>query len=277
VPDGDIPSAVSPAAEGASEWGRSVISPYTPSVRLSRYDVQPRVQWLTINGTSDAYVIKWTDVTATAVTYENQWFPVNETYTSSHTHWTLRDNWIVRQDAEDYRYVPARRVVRAEDFERNHDDTWLQWTLIRTPSSMAPTDDPAELERRRVAAEQRRQQEIVRQQERRDALVRARVLLESILTPQQKHDLVTRGRFFVCGSRGRRYCIRTDSQSGNVDWVDDNERVLGSLCAHPGGVDGSVPDPDAWLAQMLALETDEDSFVRVANVHRGARPALAAA
>jgi hypothetical protein len=38
-----------------------------------------------------------------------------------------------------------------------------------------------------------------------------------------------------------------------------------------------LPDQDVALAQMLALTTDEAAFVRLANVHRGRRPVLAAA
>ena len=38
---------------------------------------------------------------------------------------------------------------------------------------------------------------------------------------------------------------------------------------------GYLPNPDVALAQMLALVTDEEHFVRTANVHRGRRPNLA--
>jgi hypothetical protein len=44
----------------------------------------------------------------------------------------------------------------------------------------------------------------------------------------------------------------------------EGDAARNTYCAHPPDY---LPDPDAWLAQMLALETDEAAFLRVANVH----------
>lgn len=106
------------------------------------------------------------------------------------------------------------------------------------------------------------------------ALVRSRSLLESMLTPYQRHELERHQRFHVTGSRGRRYCIRAEGQAGNVDLVDDQQRKMASLCAHPGYTEDRTryPNPDAWLTQMLHIETDEDGFLAVANVSAGKLP-----
>lgn len=103
---------------------------------------------------------------------------------------------------------------------------------------------------------------------------RAQQLLESRLSAEQRTELAQHGYFHVVGSRGRRYRIRAQGVNGNVEWVDNDGVVLGRLCAHPSG---SLPHADYWLAQMLALQHDEDAFLRVANVHAGRRPPAAAA
>lgn len=86
-------------------------------------------------------------------------------------------------------------------------------------------------------------------------------------------ELERDGRFHVHGSRGRRYCIRAQGQSGNVNLVDKFGVIQAKAVCSPSGLEGSVPDPDAWLAQMLALQYDDDHFLRTANVHRGRLPA----
>jgi hypothetical protein len=131
----------------------------------------------------------------------------------------------------------------------------------------------AEVERVALAAAEHREQavrEFAAAQERRAAVqVRARSLLESLLSEEQRNSLRHHGRFQVTGSRGRRYCINANGQSGNVDLLDDAGGIMGKFCAHPAGY---LPDPDAWAAQLLALMTDEEAFLRVANLHWGHRP-----
>lgn len=107
------------------------------------------------------------------------------------------------------------------------------------------------------------------------ARTRARSLLHTILTPEQKAELETHKRFHVIGSKGRRYCIRAEGQAGNVDLLAGphdakGKAVAAKLCIHPRG---SVPHEDAWLAQMFAIQDDEDTFLRTANVVAGSLPA----
>lgn len=109
-------------------------------------------------------------------------------------------------------------------------------------------------------------EELVRNREK--AEERARQLLLSMLDARQRHDLVTRGGFFVKGSAGFRYFIRTSGRTGNVHWVDWKGQPRGTLCAAPD----DVPLSDVYVAQKLALETDEREFLRIAIVDAGPPP-----
>lgn len=159
----------------------------------------------------------------------------------------------------------------------NH--TWQIWMnqpqqIVVVPTELSPEAIAAiarqqeeAIERQRVAAEMVR----VRTDQIRQAQVKARKLLDYILTADQTAELEAHGRIHIRGSRGRRYCINARGQSGNVHYLDDAGKVVGHLCAHPRG---SLPDPDAWLAQLLALQDNEDAFCAVANVHWGVKPTL---
>lgn len=107
------------------------------------------------------------------------------------------------------------------------------------------------------------------------ARVRARSLLDSMLTEEQKQYVERHGYIPVIGSKGRRYHIRTTGgASGNVALVDDKDAVIGRFCAHPGPThDGKgLPNEDQFLAQLLHLQDDEDSFLEVANIVEGHNP-----
>lgn len=103
-----------------------------------------------------------------------------------------------------------------------------------------------------------------RDRERREAIQkRARELLCRSLTPAQRQSLDEHG-FFDLNVGGRHYRIRQGTH-GNVRLIQD-EREVTSYCIQPDG----VPAEDAMLAQKLLLETDEPSFLRIAN----ARPLI---
>lgn len=123
----------------------------------------------------------------------------------------------------------------------------------------------------RVAAEEQRR--IARAH----ATNRASATLRQFLTPDQWASFERDRTFQVVGSAGGLYRLRY-GVAGNVDWLEGGglDDAAGVLCAHPRAVDEDgyyLPTPDVLLAQMLALVTDEPGFVRVANVHRGRRPA----
>jgi len=138
---------------------------------------------------------------------------------------------------------------------------WGTWNAAYEES----LEQRAERERlvaQRLADWQREQQERARIRE--QAHARAEELLLSLLTDEQAASRRERGWFEVRGSAGGRYRIRRSSQAGNVDLMPETgEEREASYCCHPSG---GLPDADAHLAQMLALVTDEDRFLRTANV-----------
>jgi hypothetical protein len=149
-------------------------------------------------------------------------------------------------------------------------DTWREWCT--TPSIYAngvyqgngalrePT--PEELAAQKAAEAKRAR-----------AKVRARSLLDSVLTPEQRQYMERHGYIPVVGSKGRRYHIRTTGgASGNVALVDDKEAVLGRFCAHPTSAHGPIPTEDSFVAQLLHLQDDEDDFLHKANLVEGKNP-----
>jgi hypothetical protein len=120
-----------------------------------------------------------------------------------------------------------------------------------------------------TAADQQRQRNEQWQRDYEEARERALRLFLSVLSDEEHETYKREKCIYVHGSRGRRYRIRCAGQSGNVEWVDEHGRMRGRLCAHPGG---GLPDPDAWMAQRLILQTDEKHFLDTANLHWGERP-----
>lgn len=93
------------------------------------------------------------------------------------------------------------------------------------------------------------------------AFDRARELLLSHLTEEQRATFIENKWFVVIGGRSRmRYRIETGHLVANVRRLDDNAR----LCAH---CDHSLPMDDHLIAQKLMLEYDEDAFLAIANRH----------
>jgi hypothetical protein len=91
---------------------------------------------------------------------------------------------------------------------------------------------------------------------------KARRLLLEHLNIRQTADFEKFGFFFVIGSEGNLYQIRT-GRSHNVRLFDPIQmKGIFSLCAHPTL---GVPDYDTMLAQMLWIEYDEPAFVNMAN------------
>lgn len=94
-----------------------------------------------------------------------------------------------------------------------------------------------------------------------DVEKRAKELLLSQLTEEQRKSLLLYGWFTVKSKRsGREYMIEAKSIVANVTRLDDRAR----LCAH---LENSLPRHDHILAQKLMLEHDEDTFLRIANWH----------
>lgn len=126
---------------------------------------------------------------------------------------------------------------------------------------------PEELE-----AEQARREEQAERWE--AARARARELLFEFLDPEQREQYEDDGTFEFTGSHGTRYQL-SPGTNGNIQWVDDEDRIGGYLCAHPRPYDGNgqrIPQADLHLGQLLALTTDELAWLAICNVHRGDYP-----
>ena len=163
------------------------------------------------------------------------------------------------------------------------DTTWLLWTTSDTSTSSwssngtwqgwityayvdERTDEQKAADEARWAAEhaetQRKANEALERQ--RAATDRAKKLLASMLTKQQREQL-QRDRFFevIAKASRRRYRIRYGTH-GNVKLLNDKGEEVISYCGQPNG----VPTEDAMLAQKLQIEHDEDTFLRLANATR---------
>lgn len=90
-----------------------------------------------------------------------------------------------------------------------------------------------------------------------DARRAARKLLRNWMTPEQRITWETRGWFDVTGSLGNGYRIH-QSWTGNVQ---EKGRRGRRWCGYPRG----LPDEDMYLAQALAIMSDEKAFKKIAN------------
>jgi hypothetical protein len=117
--------------------------------------------------------------------------------------------------------------------------------------------------RQQIEEEQRIRREEERTQ-RVNASDRARTFLLSHLTPQQKETFEKNNWFVVEGGRTKtKYRINCNTASINIEVLNENNKKIHRLCAHPN----RVPLGDQLLAQKLMLENAEDDFLRVANRH----------
>jgi hypothetical protein len=136
-------------------------------------------------------------------------------------------------------------------------DVTRQW--LRNPHGMANNDmHPAIQEAFRRQMEHR---EAVS-----NAIARANTLLRSCLSPEQVAELDLLGRFHVrVGNNTYRIGER---HSYNVSLLDEDGRPHTDYCVVSREF---VPKPDQILAQKLLLETDPDTFFRIAN-HKKSEP-----
>lgn len=156
-----------------------------------------------------------------------------------------------------------------------YDRTWEYWvtSTAGNPCGQALPAlklTPAELaERKRVHAEQQRlwaEQQAKEEASRQAARLRAEVILRKHLTPAQKRQRTMHGWFHVRGPSGALYRIHTSGALGhNVRLMERQRpwkplRAVASLCAYPRGVSAA----DAFLAQLLFLQHDEQTFLRTA-------------
>ncbi|WP_370058331.1 hypothetical protein [Bradyrhizobium yuanmingense] len=95
---------------------------------------------------------------------------------------------------------------------------------------------------------------------------RALRLLCSWLSPQQRVEFKRKGYFDVVGcDTGKRYRIRRGT-SGNVNEIDEYGRLSTGWCFVPVG---GLVEGDVMLAQKIALETEEERALSIANSFPG--------
>jgi hypothetical protein len=98
--------------------------------------------------------------------------------------------------------------------------------------------------------------------QRREAEQRAYILLKRWLSPEQIAQLEHHGHFEVRGSHsGKCYRIRREWNM-NIDELDGRGSRVAVWCFGPAGC---LPLGDHMLAQKIALETDEQAALAVAN------------
>ena len=160
-----------------------------------------------------------------------------------------------------------------------NETVWTSWNNVTTTTAASTIILDAQWNSWNHAYEETREEALARDlaetawreadarraREFREAKDRALELLGMVLSADQMASYREKGWFEVRGSKGRRWRIRANSVAGNVDLMPEIGEVReATLCCHPRE---QLPAPDVHLAQMLALVTDEDEFMRVANVH----------
>ena len=158
------------------------------------------------------------------------------------------------------------------------DYIYTQW--VSEPVIIHETQ--AEIYARQVQAEEARKKREAKLEEQRRRRAAAKkksfALLRKFLTRAQWQQLENHGFFQMIGESGARYEIHDHGNMGNVIAVDfkklvrENrvpERILHgkhrqALCAHP---EKNLPQGDVMLSQMLALQHNEQEFLKKANLH----------
>lgn len=163
-------------------------------------------------------------------------------------------------------------VMLAHDVTRSVHMIWEQWnhrgieTAVAHGRPRVPT--PAErdhAEALRIEHERRTEEHRQRveraAQEMREAEERAEELLKAHLTEEQMQDWERANRFEVVVGE-RRYRV-TRGRAGNVLLLDQRGNPIETYCIH---AHDDMPDADHCLSQKLLLESDEETFKRVANI-----------
>jgi len=124
---------------------------------------------------------------------------------------------------------------------------------------------------KRLAAQ--RQKEAAKRRFQEEGKMRARNLLNSMLSPEQREELEADNRFHlrvIDGKSGAERVYRIDQgYQGNVKLLGPDGRPIKSYCIHAKTTDDEgnrLPNEDHMLAQKLLLQTDEERFLRVANM-----------
>lgn len=189
-------------------------------------------------GTSDAIWSRWVTFDAGTSAYtDNAWYSWTSDNSTTGIGVTIQSN--------DYYPIPEPAPLTPEQEEEIRRQ--LEATLARQ----------REREARRFAAEEKRKAEIA------EARQRGMALLLEWMSEKQREQFEKHKTFLVVGQSGKIYEIR-EGTSGNVIELDENGNPVARYCAHPDNT-VELPREDVWLAQKLALEHNEEAFLKVAN------------
>lgn len=223
--------------------GNCAATTYSADMRVVYNMDDVNLSWL-------AGMLTDTTSTTTPLAVGMDWAPLPTSVTGTWTTniWTTVTAEQVIQTPNPYHLDPGEEQCAAREQE-------ARWYV-------QDTERREQVEARQAAREGRYAAEVAQQLQARN---RARDLLMAHLDAQQKRDVLEHDWFEVCSDRGRRWRIRMQGIVGNVDLMPEvgSER-LASYCAHSPG---DLPSSDHFLAQKLVLETDEQSFLNVANIH----------
>ena len=179
-------------------------------------------------GINDVFTFWLSQGTSTSATTDTEWYAWNNSTTAT--------------SIQDVYYHWVTQVVESEEEKAKKLEARKQREL--------------EAERKRIRA----------QRLDRIKKLRAKRLLVQQLDEDQKRMLMEKDCFYMRSEKGKLFKIK-NGRSGNVYLMKDDkeDKIHQVLCAHP---DAYCPNYDTMLAQKLMLETDEEQFLRTANVHR---------
>ena len=186
-----------------------------------------------------------TSTTSTIIDMDPTWRNwVSSTSATTATASYIWTSWV--QDAILHKQL--RRVDRGQN---------LPPRVVMTPEQIEAERVARRIEQERMAAEVK-----AANAAREIAKEKANKLLRSALSPKQLEELNSKGHFHCKSNKGHLYRIHVGTH-GNVRRVEAGKEIE-SLCIQPD----NVPTGDAMLAQKLMIETDEDTFRKIANISR---------
>src|SRR5258706_2927254 len=179
----------------------------------------------------------------------------NTYYYTSGTNNTITDCYISQMDNTFFGVIEID-----EDDYMNHAE---QYELARQRGVQFRIRTAEEIRLRAEAAERARIEREQWERERQAMHERARELLISHLTTEQRETFEKNRWFVVVGGKSKtEYRIRTDyGIAGNIDVMAKGRKVA-SLCCH---CRSDIPNEDQFLAQKIALMWVEDNFLKTAN------------
>lgn len=200
------------------------------------------------------------------IAYYQTNYQAYSTASVSQTAWPTTVDWFSNSTAIDSTawYTTAGTT---NDIRMVYD--WQQYTPAYTTPAYAPMQvwtgqswEPAavltleEADRRLAATREAQFKTAIR---RKKAIKKGRKLLMTVLTDEQQREYAKTRSFTVNGQNGRRFKLR---KSGTTHELDENGVALYSHCIH---LPYSYIDEDTLVAVKLLLETDVQSFLKIAN------------